>query len=379
MTKDVYRTLRRHLHKQPIGYPSTRSGVEIRILKKIFTPLHASIALAMTHNHETPTIVHSRLAGGLSLTVDALASELNAMARLGAIYYKEDEQGARTYALVPLVVGMYEFQQKRLNLEFLADISQYGEEGFGLEFLLPHHPQFRVIPIEKSVSVNNKIASYESLIQYIKSTHEPIVVAPCICRMAKDMQGTPCQKTKRREVCLTFGDMARYARGELLGHEISKEEALTIARESEQEGLVLEASGEQQAQVICACCHCCCGTLSILSRIKRPSEYISTNYYAKIDKSICTYCGSCARGCQMGVIACDSKAKKIELSLDRCLGCGVCVPICKRGAIVLEDKPYRITPPVDTEVMAAENMRYKKNLPRRIAAVVRILCGMKRR
>jgi hypothetical protein len=33
---DVYRQLQQHLDKMPIGYPSTKSGVEIRILKRLF-------------------------------------------------------------------------------------------------------------------------------------------------------------------------------------------------------------------------------------------------------------------------------------------------------------------------------------------------------
>ena len=41
----VYRDLQKHLDRLPISYPSTESGVEIRILKHLFTPEEAKIAL----------------------------------------------------------------------------------------------------------------------------------------------------------------------------------------------------------------------------------------------------------------------------------------------------------------------------------------------
>ena len=35
---DVYTRLREHLDRLPAGFPATESGVELRILKRLFTP-----------------------------------------------------------------------------------------------------------------------------------------------------------------------------------------------------------------------------------------------------------------------------------------------------------------------------------------------------
>ncbi|MBA7589378.1 hypothetical protein ES708_31463 [subsurface metagenome] len=43
----VYRKLQRYLDSLPIDYPETESGVEIRILKSLFTPQEAEIALKL--------------------------------------------------------------------------------------------------------------------------------------------------------------------------------------------------------------------------------------------------------------------------------------------------------------------------------------------
>ena len=40
---DAYTELQKHLDKMPVGYPATKSGVEINLLKTIFTPEEATI------------------------------------------------------------------------------------------------------------------------------------------------------------------------------------------------------------------------------------------------------------------------------------------------------------------------------------------------
>ena len=47
-TREIYKELACHLDKMPIGYPTTDSGVELRILKRLFTPEHAEIALKLS-------------------------------------------------------------------------------------------------------------------------------------------------------------------------------------------------------------------------------------------------------------------------------------------------------------------------------------------
>ena len=46
---DVYRALQEHLDKAPVGFPATESGIEIRILKQLFTPEEARITTKLSH------------------------------------------------------------------------------------------------------------------------------------------------------------------------------------------------------------------------------------------------------------------------------------------------------------------------------------------
>ena len=49
---ETYRELQQHLHTLPVGYPATKSGVELRLLKRVFTPEEAKIASHMKFSYD---------------------------------------------------------------------------------------------------------------------------------------------------------------------------------------------------------------------------------------------------------------------------------------------------------------------------------------
>ncbi|MFX0057135.1 MAG: hypothetical protein ACFE8J_02425, partial [Candidatus Heimdallarchaeota archaeon] len=58
---NIYRELQIHLDKLPIGYPATESGVEIRILKHLFTHDQAEIALSLGFYPDKLKKLHRKL------------------------------------------------------------------------------------------------------------------------------------------------------------------------------------------------------------------------------------------------------------------------------------------------------------------------------
>ena len=48
----VYIKLQKHLDNQAVGFPATRSGVEIKLLKHIFTPEEAEMACCLSYKFE---------------------------------------------------------------------------------------------------------------------------------------------------------------------------------------------------------------------------------------------------------------------------------------------------------------------------------------
>ena len=59
-TLDVYRELQQHLDKFAIGFPATESGVEIRILKHLFSPDEAKLATKLDDKYEPLEAVYER-------------------------------------------------------------------------------------------------------------------------------------------------------------------------------------------------------------------------------------------------------------------------------------------------------------------------------
>jgi len=113
---DIYKLLAAKLNRMPNGFPPTESGVELRILKKIFSPEDVGIALKLRMMPESAEEIAKRLqepAGNVKTRLD----EMVAKGQLTTFKQK----GAQKYILLPFVIGIYEFQVKRLDKE-LADL-----------------------------------------------------------------------------------------------------------------------------------------------------------------------------------------------------------------------------------------------------------------
>ena len=356
-TADAYRKLQEHLDKMPVGYPATKSGVEISLLSEIFTAEEARIATHLGYKHKTLDEIYGT-AQNLVESKEQLEHVLDQIVSKGGISRRE-RNGKKQYAVIPLLLwGMFEHQLQRLTPGFLGSLGQYMQGEFGNELANTKVPKTRVIPIEQSVEVEHRIATYDELRHIIKQAGEHITVQDCICRKVGDMIGKPCQVTHRREVCMTFGDLADLYSKEGWGRRISQEEALTIARKNEEEGLVLQPGNEQQPVFMCACCGDCCGVLSPIKSFPRPADIVVSNYYAQVSAGLCKGHGTCVKRCPMGAVKIEDKVALIDLG--RCIGCGLYVPTCPENAIKLVRKAKEMVPPLTEEDLNNAIMALKK-------------------
>jgi ferredoxin len=359
-SEDVYRKLRRHLDEFPIGYPSTKSGVEIRLLKYFFTPEEAEVAMRLTILPQTLQQVHKSMEK-TGISIGKLEQMLAEMARKGSIYFLKGRTD-NYYLNAQLAIGMYEHQVNRLTKDFVEDIHQYFDESFGKELTRPGSSQLRVIPIDKSITPEYKVETYENLKNLIQDFDGPISVANCICRQGNDILDQSCKQTKLRESCLQFGSAARMYAEEGRGRFISKEETLEILRKAQEDGLVLEAMNSLKLVNICTCCKDCCGYLASIRKFARPAQFLPSNYYAKIDAELCTGCEACVSACPME--ARTVKDGVSEVDLERCIGCGVCVPACTPGATKLVKKERVFAPPADSTAMYMQILKNKTQMKR---------------
>ncbi len=325
---DVYHKLADHLDSLPAGYPRTESGVEIRILRHLFTEQEAVIATALSMSAEPVESIARRL----EMKPEQLAPVLESMSRKGLIFRIRKKGSAPLYMAAQFVIGIWEYHVKDLTPELIRDFNQY----------VPHlieywkrqkTKQLRVIPVSKSIEARMTTMPYEEAETIIRSQSK-IVVAPCICRKEHRMAGNGCDYPL--EVCLTFGTGASYYEENGLGRSISRQEALEILQKGMDAGLVLQPGNSQKPLNICMCCGCCCQILKNLKKMDRPAELVCSSYHARVVPENCTACGLCAERCHMDAISVEDTA---VVDLQRCIGCGVCVAGCQFDALALEAKP----------------------------------------
>lgn len=329
MTEDVYKRLAKYLDDLPAGYRPTQSGVELRILRRLFTPEEAALAVHLTLFTEPPAAIAHRA----GLPVEEVSARLAEMAAKGLVY-ETMEDGQPRYMAAQFVIGIWEFQVGRLTPELIREMDEYGETGMDWE-VWKEAPQLRTIPVNEQVVVSHEVMAHEQAVAII-SRAESLAVAPCICRREREMMGDGCGKLL--EACLMSGDGADYYVRNGWARRISREEALEVLRQADAQGLVLQPGNSKEAGSICCCCGDCCGILRRIKQLERPAEYVSSAFVAHFGEGLCSGCGTCIERCQMDALRMGDGGTAV-LDLTRCIGCGLCVSTCPSGALTLARKP----------------------------------------
>lgn len=342
---DVYVELQKHLDKQAVGFPATQSGVEIRVLKHFFSPEEASLALYLNYKPQSVSDIYNN-AKGSGMSREKVDSMLVEMAENGAIGDMEKD-GVAYYYTMPLLVGMVEWRSNKFTPQFMADFNEYMMSGFGKAYMSTKVSQVRTIPVEKSINVEHHVTTYDHIRDIINTTDGLIGVNACMCREGAKGRGQPCKVTSRTETCMVFGDWASYFIKRGLSREITREEALEIIRQNEEDGLVLQPTNYQKVDFVCSCCGCCCGLLVSHKMQPKPAENWAHNFYAAVETESCTGCGTCVERCQVNAITLDEPSGHSVVNLDRCIGCGNCVVTCPSEALRLVKKDAETAPPED--------------------------------
>lgn len=349
---DLYRQLQQHLDRMPVGFPATESGVEIRILRHLFTPEEAEIALELSAIPEPVAVVSRRLKSKMSLAECTRA--LEQMAGKGIIH-RLPIRGKPRYCKMILALGMFERQLNRLTPEFDKDIREYMNGAFGDAFHSKKTTQLRTVPVHQSIAVEHNVATYDDIREYVKRSDGPFAKMNCICRQGNDLHQESCKQTKLRENCLTMGMAAETMVGHGAASYISQQEMLQLLDEADKEGLVLQPENTKTPLFVCCCCGCCCGVLGSAKRYPRPAEYFSANFRAEVDAGECSSCWMCRERCQMeAILEVDGRSSVDDA---RCIGCALCVTTCPSGALKLKPKAASKIPPDDTQALYVTLLR----------------------
>jgi len=349
MADETYTDLRVFLDQFPLGFPETKSGVEIKILKRLFSEEEAQLTVKLSLIPEDINDIADRI----GMDADVLGKKLNSMARQGLIF-KGRRKGKTVYRAIPYVVGLYEYSVKKVDQELAAFFKEYYDEAYLDEIGAINIPGLKVIPIEESIGKKTEMLPYHKLKENVREA-AVIAVTECMCRKEARILGEACEHSL--ETCLTFGSAAEYYIESGLGRKITVEEAFNILEDADKAGLVHTGANFMRHSNICNCCPCCCAFMKgITQRGYEKHKFLNSIFEAVVEESECISCENCLDRCPVKAITVEDVAL---INRDKCLGCGLCAGVCSTGAITLvlrEDREEPFDKPAEMafKILAAK-------------------------
>ena len=331
---EAYQALAERLDSLPNGFPPTASGVELKLLAKLFSPEQAVLAACLRLTKETAAEIAVRTRHDPVETRKMLKS----MARSGLIAAERVESGIG-YGLMPFVVGIYEMQIERIDRELAELFEAYYQEAFGSA--LAFTPSFhRVVPIKESVRVDNQIQPYDQVNAILESARSWGVM-DCICRKQKALIGDPCDHPV--EVCMVFGSVPNAFDSNNTIRALTLEQAEETLRFAARSGLVHCVSNNQKGiHYICNCCTCSCGILRGIAELGVANVVAHSSFVNSVNLEVCIQCELCIDECPFDAI---SLTDQIQIDQQRCVGCGICIQHCTDDALELVPRAGSATPP----------------------------------
>lgn len=343
MSDEVYYKLVETLNTIPNGFPTTESRIEIKLLKKIFSPEQADLFCDLRLSWETTEQIAERTGRPL----EGLEEKLIAMNERGQIQ-AVPLGDIMMFRMLAWIFGIYEMQNRHLDRE-MAEMN----EEFMPHYLKQYHsakPQgFRVVPIEKDIPSRQEATPYEQVSKIIKDS-QSFQIMSCVCKKEQGLLENKCEYPL--ESCMAFAPIPGAFDKNPLGRDITKEEALAALDKFEELGLVHITGNYQSGHFfLCNCCKCCCGVLQGITQLgMKAGDVVNSSYYAVIDADECTVCGICAdERCHVGAI--EEGDDAYEVIKEKCIGCGLCISTCPVEAMQLVRKsPEEILiPPIDQD------------------------------
>jgi Na+-translocating ferredoxin:NAD+ oxidoreductase subunit B len=350
---DNYERLRELLDSHPSTAPKAKAIDEI--LRILFTPEEAALAVNMSFKARSLATI----AKATETTEDTAKQNLESMANKGIIQSK-NKNGEIFYSLLPLIPGVFEFPFMKgggtpMHKKLGALWEEYHQEALGAAFSGQPTPLMRVVAVEKSITGGNVVHPYEEVKNFIKNA-DYIGLTNCACRVSVEK----CDKP--REVCLIFGETAKFLVERGFARHIDEKEGMEVLDRAEKAGLVHTSNNSaDHAHLICNCCPCCCTVLRGRTQLKHVHAFEPSRFEAHVKSEDCTGCSICAdERCPMKAI--EMKDNVAIVNTDECIGCGLCVTACPTDAIALQERKLQPSVPPTFMEMGAKVLQEKGRL-----------------
>lgn len=337
MPDEPYLKLRDFLDKNSIGFPATESGVELKILKRLYTEDDAETILQLKPSKETA----DQIADRTGLDKSEFEDKLESMSKRGLLF--RIRRGDTTiYNVAVFMVGFYEYSVNEIDEELAGYYREYFDDTYIYELGKFNKPGFKVIPIEKTIEPDTVLLPYQKLEEDIRNARV-ISVTDCICRKETQLLKEKCDKEYPMENCLSFGAAAEYYIENGIGREITADEAVEIIEEADKAGLVHAGANKTHLSNICNCCPCCCASMKgITKKGLDKHKFMNAIFESLIDEDLCIGCEVCVEACPVDAISMNEDMAEVDR--DKCLGCGICHRNCSEEAITIQLREDREEP-----------------------------------
>ena len=288
-------------------------------LDALLTDEMAEVVLAMERRKPRTLDEVVKLTGKEKSHVEEILKELSI---LGIVEYNwENPRHEKQYMVPMFVPGSAEFTNMNTRvLEEHPEMGRFFEEmsRIPLEKVTPMVPPggagigMHVIPVEKAIEMENESISVEHISHWLNKYEGKYAASPCSCRNSRKTFDEGCADDPEGW-CVAVGDMANYVvETEKGGRYITKEEALEIFKQAEDNGFVHQITnidGENKIFAICNCNVNVCYALRTSQLFNTPNLSRSA-YVAKVDKKNCVACGKCVEVCPAGAVKLGQKLCK---------------------------------------------------------------------
>ena len=289
----------------------TRNDPEYWGLAGVLTDEEALLALKLGVRKPKTLSEIVKISGLEEKKCEALLEE---MSRKGLLEYNwENAAHEKQYVLTMYVPGCAEFFN--MNAKILESNPEMGTffehmSRLPLEKITPFVPEggagigMHVIPVEKAIEMENESVDLEHISYWLSKYEGKYAASPCSCRRSRLTHDEGCADDPEGW-CVAVGDMADYVvETQKDGRYISKEEALDIFRQAEENGFVHQITNIDGKDKIFAICNCnvnVCYALRTSQLFNTPNMSRSA-YIAKVEKQNCVACGKCVEACPAGAV-----------------------------------------------------------------------------
>lgn len=300
----------------------TKEDPEYWGLAGLLTDEQAEICIRMKKRE--PKTFEEMCALNPEYTPEDLQKQLDYLSWCGVVEWNyENDRHELQYVLPMYVPGSAEFtnmnakvleehpemghffeRMTRIPLEGLTHMVPPGGAGIGMH----------VIPVEKAIELENHVSDLERISYWLDKYEGKYAASPCSCRRSRKTYGEGCADDPEGW-CVAVGDMADYVvQTNKSGRYITKEEALDIMRQGEENGFVHQITNIDGQDKIFAICNCnvnVCYALRTSQLFNTPNMSRSA-YRAHVESEKCVACGRCVEYCPAGALTLGQKLCKAD-------------------------------------------------------------------